>query len=428
MRKAALTRGERLKERLWVRFYADSASRPIAEGDPLRLNGATSVLPRFANGLWVRKRALHGSALAGARRWPTPSIPMEGFSKSKLMVFPRDVLVGHGVVAEVGNLARNLGFRERVLVVTGSVTRKVAGDVVLDAARAAGFTADLVEVHGATMHDVALAELTARRDGPSAILGVGGGSVIDVAKLAAARVGIPYVSVPTSASHDGLTSPRASIKGDNGSSSVRAQAPLAIVADTEIIIKAPFRMLAAGCADAVSNSTAVLDWKLAHRLRGEEYSSFAAVLAETAAELIIESAESIKPNLEESAWLVVKSLIVSGVSMSVAGSSRPASGAEHMISHTLDRLAPGKAYHGEQVGVGSILTMYLHGGDWQRLRTALRAIGAPTTVRELGVPREILLEALMKAHLNKPDRYTILGDRGLTEEAAEELLKVTGVG
>ncbi|MFA5862909.1 MAG: NAD(P)-dependent glycerol-1-phosphate dehydrogenase [Candidatus Thermoplasmatota archaeon] len=352
---------------------------------------------------------------------------MEDFTKSRTMVFPRDVRVGHGAIDELGSVLNDLGAREEVLLVTGRTTRLLAGERALEVVRKAGYSASMIQVSGATLEDVAVAEVEARRVKARVVLGVGGGSVIDVAKLAAYRVGVPYISVPTSASHDGITSPRASIKEDTGSSSKRANTPTAIVADTSIIVKAPYRMLTAGCADAISNSTAVLDWKLAHRLRSEEYSSFAAVLAESAADMIIENAGVIKPGLEESAWLVVKSLIVSGVSMSVAGSSRPASGAEHMFSHTLDEIAPGRAYHGEQVGVGSIMMMNLHGGDWKAIRDALNTLGAPTTAKQLGVTPDIVVEALCRAHLNKPDRYTILGDKGLTREAAMELVRVTGV-
>ena len=352
---------------------------------------------------------------------------MDSFTKSKTMVFPRDVRVGHGVLEELGDVLRALDVAERALVVTGGRTRRLAGDRAVGVLQKAGHQVAVVEVAGATLQDVALAEAEGRRAGPQVVVGVGGGSVIDVAKLAAYRLGVPYVSVPTNASHDGITSPRASIKGEDGSSSREAKTPMAIVADTEVITRAPYRMLAAGCADAISNSTAVLDWRLAHRLRGEEYSSFAAVLAETAADIVMKSATVIRPGLEESAWLVVKSLIVSGVSMSVAGSSRPASGAEHMFSHTLDQLAPGAAYHGEQVGVGSIMMMYLHGGDWKAVRDALAQVGAPTTAKQLGIPRETIVEALCRAHTNKPDRYTILGDKGLTREAAEDLVRVTGV-
>ena len=343
------------------------------------------------------------------------------------MVFPRDVRVGHGVLEELGDVLDELDVGETVLIVTGAHTRKLAGDRASEVVRKAGYEPSTIEIGGATLHDVALVELEGRRVKPAVLMGVGGGSIIDVGKLAAYRLKIPFISVPTNAAHDGITSPRASIKEDKGNASKEANTPWAIVADTAVISQAPYRMLAAGCADAMSNTTAVLDWKLAHRLRGEEYSSFAATLAESAAELVIKSAGLIRPGLEESSWIVVKSLIVSGVSMSVAGSSRPASGSEHMFSHTLDQLAPGAAYHGEQVGIGSIMMMYLHGGDWRGIRDALAQVGAPTTAKAIGIPRETSIEALVRAHLNKPDRYTILGDKGLSREAAEELVRVTGV-
>lgn len=347
------------------------------------------------------------------------------FTKAKGMTFPRHVRVGHEVLGAVGELPGELGLHGPATVVTGPRTRKIAGDAVAGIVEEAGYEVHLVEVEGATPASVDEAMAAAGEDG--FLLGVGGGSVIDVAKYAGHRLDQPFLSVPTAASHDGLTSPRASIKESDGSSSKEASAPLGIVADTGVIVDAPYEMLASGCADALSNLTAVKDWELAHRLRNETYSSFAVALSRTAAETILDHADSIRPNLEEAAWIVVKSLIVSGVSMSVAGSSRPASGAEHMFSHTLDELVPDAAHHGEQVGVGSVMMMYLHGGDWKAVRDALASVGAPTTADELGIPRGTIVEALVHAHENKPDRYTILGEGGLSREAAEELVSKTGV-
>ena len=113
--------------------------------------------------------------------------------------------------------------------------------------------------------------------------------------------------------------------------------------------------------------------------------------------------------------------------MSIANSSRPASGAEHMFSHALDRIAPSKALHGEQCGVGSILMMYLHGGDWQSIQRALKVIGAPITAREMKMTREDIINALLMAQKIRPQRYTILGADGISPEAAEHLIKATGV-
>jgi glycerol-1-phosphate dehydrogenase [NAD(P)+] len=167
--------------------------------------------------------------------------------------------------------------------------------------------------------------------------------------------------------------------------------------------------------------------ELAHRLKDEEFSNFAATLSTASSQLLLDKAEDIRTGLEEAVWQAIKCMVVSGVAMSVAGNTRPASGAEHMFSHMLDSIAPGKALHGEQCGIGSIMMMYLHGGDWQLIRDALKMIGAPTTAKELDIPKKRIIQALMGAQKIRPDRYTILGELGLTEDAAKKLAKITGV-
>jgi glycerol-1-phosphate dehydrogenase [NAD(P)+] len=170
----------------------------------------------------------------------------------------------------------------------------------------------------------------------------------------------------------------------------------------------------------------VKDWELARKLRGEEFSEYAAALSLMSTEIILNSATQIKPNLEDSVRLVLKALVSSSVAMSIAGSSRPASGSEHKFSHALDAIAPKPALHGEQCGVGTIMMAYLHGGDWQRIRQALQSIGAPVDARGLGVEDQYIIQALLRAKDVRPERYTILGE-GLTKKAAQELAKVTMV-
>jgi glycerol-1-phosphate dehydrogenase [NAD(P)+] len=352
---------------------------------------------------------------------------MDVFAKSKRMECPRSVLIGHNVLDQAAHLADDLELGERVLVLSGPKTYKLAGEAVGHHLDAGGYKVTHESVAEATRKTVDRVVQIAEAKDIDAVFGVGGGTVVDVAKLAAYERHNPFVSVPTSPAHDGIASQRASITDASEKKSMAAKAPLGILADTAVIQQAPYRFLASGCADVISNVTAVLDWQLADRLRGEEYSSFAAVLSKTSADLILDNADAIKPGLEESAWFVMKSLITSGVAMSVAGSSRPASGAEHMFSHQLDRLAPGKALHGEQCGVGTILMMYLHGGDWEHIRDALKKVGAPTTAKELGIPKKKIIDALCSAHTVRPERYTILGDKGLTPQAATKLAKETGV-
>lgn len=340
------------------------------------------------------------------------------------MQLPRNVVIGGDALDEVGRVASELGLRGSAGIITGPTTRRIAGDRVADILSDTGYETETKVVERVTTETVD--DVTESLD-PDFLLGVGGGRSIDTAKLVGNRLKAPFISVPTAASHDGIASGRASLRDEGKSKSVSADAPLAVVADTDVVAGAPERLMRSGCADILSNKTAVLDWGLAERLRGERRSSYASTLSEMTAHIMIKNAASLRPGLEESARIVVKGLISSGVAMSIAGSSRPASGAEHMFSHALDRLAPGEALHGEQCGVGSILTMYLHSGDWTSIRDTLHSFGAPTTAQDLGVDEEVVLEALSTAHEVRPERYTILGSDGITKEAARTAAEETGV-
>ncbi|MEM2534363.1 MAG: iron-containing alcohol dehydrogenase, partial [Candidatus Nezhaarchaeales archaeon] len=172
--------------------------------------------------------------------------------------------------------------------------------------------------------------------------------------------------------------------------------------------------------------TAVRDWRLAHKLKNEYYGEYAASLAEMSARLVMKCARLIGAHKEEGVRTVIEALVSCGVAMCIAGSSRPCSGSEHMFSHALDMIAPRPALHGEQCGIGTIMMAYLHGINWRKIRKALKIIGAPTTAKELGIEDEYVVRALVEAHKIR-DRYTILGDTGLTWEAAESVARITGV-
>jgi glycerol-1-phosphate dehydrogenase [NAD(P)+] len=350
------------------------------------------------------------------------------FEKSTWIRLPRNVVVGHGVLGEAVDVVADLGLRGRALVVTSPTAREVAGERLVGALAEAGYDPETVEVEAADLDAIEGVIEATKGVEPALLVGVGGGKPIDIAKMASDEVGVPFVSVPTAASHDGIVSGRASVPEGDTRHSVAADPPLAVVADTGVLAEAPWELTTAGCADIISNYTAVKDWRLANRLQGVDYSEYAAALSEMTAEMLVDNADSIRPGLEESAWVVVKALVSSGVAMSIAASSRPASGSEHLFSHQLDRLAPGSALHGHQVGVGAIVAEYLHSGadgQWRAIRDALATLDAPTTAAELGVEEADLVAALTTAHEIR-DRYTILGN-GVSEYAAREALVVTGV-
>ncbi|MFB6270485.1 MAG: NAD(P)-dependent glycerol-1-phosphate dehydrogenase [Halobacterium sp.] len=351
------------------------------------------------------------------------------FEKSTWIRLPRNVVVGHDVLSQTREVVVDTHLTGRPLVVTSETPREVAADRIVAQFEAAGDDAELVEVEEATFDAVEdVLDVARGMDSVGYLVGVGGGKPIDIAKMASDHLNVGFVSVPTAASHDGIVSGRGSVPEGDTRHSVAAAPPIAVVADTGVIADAPWELTTAGCADIISNYTAVKDWRLAERLQNVPYSEYAGALSQMTAEMLVDNAESIKPELEESAWVVVKALVSSGVAMSIAGSSRPASGSEHLFSHQLDRIAPGKALHGHQVGVGSILAEYLHSGEqgeWEAVRDALAALDAPTTAAELGISEDELLDALTSAHEIR-DRYTILGT-GISEDAAREAAVKTGV-
>jgi glycerol-1-phosphate dehydrogenase [NAD(P)+] len=206
-----------------------------------------------------------------------------------------------------------------------------------------------------------------------------------------------------------------------------AQAPLAIIADTKIIMQAPWRFAISGYEDVLAKFTAVKDWKLAHVERNEYFGGYAASLALMSAKHVMFNVQLIKDKSDEGLRVLMEALISCGVSMSIAGSSRPCSGSEHLFSHALEIIRPNCAMHGECCGVGTIMMAYLHGTNWKRIREVLKKLGAPTSAEELGVKRDDVLNALELAASLRPDRFTILNKLSLNRNAYEHLAKVTGV-
>jgi len=343
------------------------------------------------------------------------------------MQLPREVIVGTDILGTIGETCRRLGFDGTALIITGPKAYNIAGKKAIESLAAVGLSSDYMTVDRSTMEYVKLAEERIAERKPCLVLGVGGGKDIDVAKLSSANMKIPFISIPTTASHDGISSPYASIKGFDRPYSVKGQAPVAILADAKLIAESPYRLLASGCGDIIAKYTAVRDWRLAHKIKNEYYGDYAADLALMSAKLVMKNAQAIRNRSQEGIRTVIEALISCGVAMSIAGSTRPCSGSEHLFSHALDAVAKKPALHGEQCGVGTIMCAYLHGADWRLVKSVLQRIGAPTTSEELELDAPDIIKALTQSHKIRPDRYTILGETGLTSEAAEKLARATGV-
>lgn len=343
------------------------------------------------------------------------------------MQLPREVVVGNNTLDQINTICKRLGFSKSAMIVMGPKTMEIAGRKVMDILTDAGLQVDHLIVTSCNIKDIVFVEDKIEELKPQVVLGIGGGTKIDVAKISASHKETPFISVPTTASHDGIASPLVSLKGLDKPYSLMAQSPMAIIADTNVIINSAYRFTASGCADVISKLTSVRDWKLAHEVKDEYYGEYAANLASMSARLMVKNAGLLKTNIEEGLRVLLEALISCGVAMSIAGSSRPCSGSEHLFGHALDQIVPKPALHGEQCGVGTIMMARLHNINWRQIRDTLKLADAPTTAEQLGIERDLIVEALIRAAEIRPDRYTILDERALTRDQAEALAKTTGV-
>jgi len=340
------------------------------------------------------------------------------------MELPRKIVIGENNIGDIGKFIADLANPKKVSVVSGDHVKKITYKKVANSL--ASFKIKNIW-HTSISNDVksmqkVLNEI--KKDRSDLIIGIGGGRSVDIAKMAAVTLKKSFISIPTSASHDGIASPFVSIRGEKPYSII-ATAPLGVFVDIKILKKAPKRLLASGCGDLMAKVTAVRDWELARDNVGEYFGTYAANLASMSAKIVIENSKNFKKRPD--VRMIVEALISSGVAACIAGSSRPCSGAEHLFSHAVDYLEYGVGLHGEKCGLGSIMISKLQGQDWKKIVQMLKNVGAPTTAKQIGLKPEILAKALTIAQSLRPERYTILSQVKMTEEKAIALAKSTGV-
>lgn len=293
---------------------------------------------------------------------------------------------------------------------TGSLAEKTA----------AGFKdARVQEIQDNSYPQVETVEAIIDKVKPDVLIGVGGGRVIDVAKFAGSRRMLPVVSVPTSLSNDGVSSPIAVIGFRKESRSVGVNIPTAVLIDLEAIISAPQQNLKAGVGDLLSNISATNDWLATYRSTHEHYDTVAALLARRSA---FEMLSARRVNLTDISFLQIlaEGLVLSGIAMGIAGTSRPCSGSEHLMSHAYDELHQKKqSLHGEQVAMFAVFTSYLQNeSSWSELARFLRANEMIATPQDIGLDLDEFMKVLELAPSTRPGKSTILDDVSKDEAEA----------
>jgi glycerol-1-phosphate dehydrogenase [NAD(P)+] len=336
---------------------------------------------------------------------------------ARMVAFPLTVDVRSGAVSALPVLLHDgrISAQGQVGVVVGPGQ----GQRVLAEIGTALERADVYSVEGGSIEAATALADSLRGGSYDAVVGIGGGRTLDVAKYAASLTGLPMVAVATSLAHDGIASPVASLEHDGRKQSYGVHVPIAVLVDLDYVRRCPPEQLRSGLGDALSNLSALADWELASRERGEPLDGLAAALARGGAESLLRRTDELGSNAFLTA--LAEALLLSGLAMAVAGSSKPCSGACHEISHALDALYPGRAGHGEQVAVGALFASFLRDDDLvEPLAAALARHRVPRVPRELGFTDEEFAAAVAHAPTTRPDRYTILEHLDLAEDEIQE--------
>jgi len=246
----------------------------------------------------------------------------------------------------------------------------------------------------------------------SAVIGLGGGRALDVAKYVAFLARLPNVAIPTALSNDGFCSPGASLTVAGCKRSLPAAMPFGVIIDTDACLAAPEQLWLSGVGDLAAKLTAVRDWKLAFHATGEPVNDFAALLSDATVFQFI----SRPVRDQEGVRLLGTSLMLNGIAMEICGSSRPASGSEHLLSHALDRISARPRLHGLQVGVAAYLVSRLQGGQADAICRLFKACGFWDAIRNDPFSTSEWLEAARLAPTVKKGFYTVLSSRDCTDE------------
>lgn len=260
-----------------------------------------------------------------------------------------------------------------------------------------------------------------------AVIGIGGGKVIDAAKYMCYLRKLAFISVPTSASSDGFCSSTASLIVNERRKSVPAELAYGIIVDTDAIMSAPNKFVLSGVGDMVAKITALYDWNFEAEGGYSEIEDTAVMLAKNAVNSFVRLPIE---NVTREAFIkeLINGLTMSGLANEIAGGSYPTSGSEHLISHALDMNSENPQLHGIQVGIATYIMALVQEHRVDRIRKVFTVTGFFDYCKTLDLKKEDYFLAIDNAPSVKPFRHVYLHEEQYREKAkavieSDEILK-----
>lgn len=365
------------------------------------------------------------------------------------------ILVGNGALGKIVSYLKDKSYNHAVIIADHN-TFQTAGKSLSNNLSNANITFSTCLIQPDENNDViadeislvqAILEISRETD---VLIAIGAGTLHDITRFCGAKMGIPFISVPTAPSVDGFTSMGAPIIVKGVKKTFQMTSPIAVFADLEVLKTAPKKMIAAGFGDMIAKYTSLADWKFGHLTAGESYCPLVAQITQDALESTVNHIDKIAKCDEEGTQILIEGLIKSGLAMLIFGQSHPASGGEHHLSHYwemefLRRKRPA-VLHGAKVGVSTSLLADIYQKEFLSLitdekwlevhednevnqkirdnleeiteayreipnaaylREQLAKIGGETEPEHLGIDEELVKSSLAAAH-HLRDRFTAL--------------------
>jgi len=415
------------------------------------------------------------------------------------------VIIENRAIYRIPEVLKSMGY-EKIFMVADKNTYKAAGEQVEKTLADGGFKLKkhiFIREEDLVPDEKAIGEFIINYyNEADVILAVGSGVINDLCKFLSFKLNVPYIIVATAPSMDGYASTATPLTINGLKMTLTATLPKAIIGDVDILKDAPMDMIRAGFGDVVGKYSAINDWKLGRIVNNEYYCDFVSDLVMHSLKKCMETADRLQKRDDNAIRNLMECLLLTGITMSFTGNSRPASGSEHHLSHFVEMIYmfEGKEAppHGIKVGFNTIATGYIREklskikpdpdevmkkasefdkekwledvkrlfrisapdvislnekeginsyekriervkrivDKWDEIVSVLKEapshkevkgilekIGAPVTLKELGVEKEIILDGLVYAKEIR-NRYTVLQlawDLGMLDEIADEM-------
>lgn len=329
--------------------------------------------------------------------------------------------IGQGKISEIEATLREANISGKILYIPDPYVDSLYGNFVRPQIEAVGRIKEQTVEGNTIAYAMEVAERVIATD-IDCIVAIGGGKILDVAKYAAFVSKRPFLSIPTTMAHDGIVSPIAVLRRQDGKpKSLGCAMPSMMIMDTKLIESCPPQLIKAGIGDTISNYMALKDWDFAVSCGQDEMNGYAYMMSRTALDALMKTQfEHICPEFLD---VLANSLVLSGIAMDYAGSSRPVSGSEHLFSHALDYFCEKQNLHGFNVALGTVAVLKIIEKDPREVISYLKKFDVDVNPAHMGIPEDTFVYCMQHATEMRNNRYTYLHEADLNENKLRTIYK-----